>query len=60
HTSAVLAKFRWEYLDLAAISLVVGGADETAALLAERFDYVFCTDGGRVGRHVFPFGLEHR
>jgi aldehyde dehydrogenase (NAD+) len=59
HTSAVLAKRVREYLDPDAIQLVEGGVDETTALLEQRFDHVFYTGGGRVGRVVMRAASEH-
>lgn len=59
HTSAVLARCVREYLDPAAIALVQGGVGETTALLEQRFDHVFYTGGGRVGRIVMKAAAEH-
>ena len=52
HTSAVLARHVPDYLDPEAVALVEGGVDETTALLAERFDHIFYTGNGAVGRIV--------
>jgi acyl-CoA reductase-like NAD-dependent aldehyde dehydrogenase len=59
HTSAVLVQRVREYLDPAAISIVAGGADETSALLEQRFDHIFYTGGGRVGRIVMKAAAEN-
>ena len=60
HTSAALADLVARYLD------PVGGgdrgrrpADETQALLAERFDHIFYTGSGRVGRVVMEAAARH-
>lgn len=59
HTSAVLGQRVREYLDSDAVRVVEGGVDETTALLAERFDHIFYTGGGRVGRAVMRAASEH-
>jgi aldehyde dehydrogenase (NAD+) len=59
HTSAALARLLPEYLDPDAVRLVEGGVDETTALLEQRFDHVFYTGGGRVGRVVMRAAAEH-
>jgi len=58
-TSATLARLVPEYLDPEAVATVEGGVAETQALLAERFDYVFYTGNGRVGRIVMAAAAEH-
>lgn len=59
HTSALLAKLVRDYLDPAAIALVEGGVDETTALLEQRWDHIFYTGGGRVGRLVMKAAAEN-
>ena len=59
HTSATLARLVPEYLDPDGVAIVEGGVTETQALLAERFDYVFYTGNGRVGRIVMEAAAEH-
>jgi aldehyde dehydrogenase (NAD+) len=39
--------------------VVTGGAEVTAALLTERFDHLFYTGGGRVGRIVMEAASRH-
>ncbi|MGW8064197.1 aldehyde dehydrogenase family protein [Streptomyces ziwulingensis] len=58
-TSAVLARLLPEYLDTEAMAVVEGGVPETTALLAERFDHVFYTGNGTVGRVVMRAAAEH-
>ena len=47
------------YLDERVVQVVEGGVDETTALLAERFDHIFYTGNGRVGRIVMRAAAEH-
>ncbi|MFF8097685.1 aldehyde dehydrogenase family protein [Streptomyces sp. NPDC016675] len=58
-TSAVLARLLPEYLDAEAVAVVEGGVPETTALLAERFDHIFYTGNGTVGRIVMRAAAEH-
>jgi aldehyde dehydrogenase (NAD+) len=51
-TSALLAELIDRYLDPLAVAVVEGGVEETTALLAERFDHIFYTGNGTVGRIV--------
>jgi len=59
HVSAALARRVPEYLDPEAVALVEGGVQETTALLAERFDHVFYTGNGTVGRIVLEAAAKH-
>jgi aldehyde dehydrogenase (NAD+) len=52
NTSAALARIVPEYLDREAVALVEGGVEETTALLEERWDHIFYTGNGNVGRIV--------
>ena len=58
-TSATLARLIPGYLDRRALAIVEGGVPETTALLAERFDHIFYTGNGRVGRIVARAAAEH-
>src|SRR3954454_2204067 len=58
-TSAVLARLIPEYLDSRAVAVVEGGAEDTTDLLAQRFDHIFFTGNGRVGRIVAAAAVEH-
>ena len=58
-TSGVLARLLGEYLDTDAIAVVEGAIPETEALLAERWDHIFYTGNGRVGRIVMRAAAEH-
>ncbi len=59
HTSALIAELVPRYLDPEAVSVVEGGADETQALLDERFDLIFFTGGSRVGQIVLEKAAKH-
>jgi aldehyde dehydrogenase (NAD+) len=59
HTSAALAEIVPRYLDPDAIALVEGGVEETTALLAERWDHIFYTGNGSVGRVVMQAAAKH-
>ncbi|MEU6116983.1 aldehyde dehydrogenase family protein [Streptomyces sp. NPDC047117] len=58
-TSALLARLLPEYLDNDAVAVVEGGVPETTALLAQRFDHIFYTGNGTVGRIVMRAAAEH-
>jgi len=58
-TSAALARLVPRYLDPNAVVIVEGGAAETTALLAERWDHIFYTGNGAVGRLVARAAAEH-
>jgi len=58
-TSAVLARLLPEYLDGDAIAVVEGAVPETQALLAQRWDHIFYTGNGRVGRVVMEAATPH-
>ncbi len=58
-TSAALARLVPRYLDSSAIAIVEGGVPETTALLAERFDHIFYTGNGTVGRVVMRAAAEN-
>jgi aldehyde dehydrogenase (NAD+) len=59
NTSASLARLVPEYLDRESVVIVEGGVPETQALLAERFDHIFYTGNGRVGRVVMEAAAKH-
>ncbi|MCQ9163857.1 aldehyde dehydrogenase family protein [Arthrobacter sp. STN4] len=56
--SAALARWVPEYLS-GAVTVVEGGVPETTELLAERFDHIFYTGNGRVGRIVMEAAARH-
>jgi aldehyde dehydrogenase (NAD+) len=59
HTSALLAELLPKYMDNEAIALVEGGVPETGALLDERFDHIFYTGNGTVGRIVMSAAAKN-
>lgn len=58
-TSKLLALLVPEYLDRRAIAVIEGGVDETTELLTQRFDHIFYTGSGRVGRIIAKAAAEH-
>jgi aldehyde dehydrogenase (NAD+) len=58
-TSAALARWIPEYLDPEAVEIVEGGADVVGGLLAQRWDHIFYTGNGRVGRIVMEAAARH-
>jgi aldehyde dehydrogenase (NAD+) len=57
--SAALARLVPQYLDRDCVAIVEGGVPETQALLTERFDHIFYTGSGRVGRIVMEAAAKH-
>ncbi len=57
-TSAAMQRWIPQYLD-GAVFVVQGGVEETTALLGERFDHIFYTGNGTVGRIVMRAAAEH-
>jgi aldehyde dehydrogenase (NAD+) len=58
-TSRLLAELLPRYLDAEAVKVVEGGVAETTALLAQRFDHIFYTGNGSVGRIVMAAAAKH-
>jgi aldehyde dehydrogenase (NAD+) len=58
-TSALLAELLPRALDARLVAVVEGGPDETTELLAQRFDTIFYTGNGRVGRIVLEAAAKH-
>ncbi len=58
-TSALIAELLPRALDARAVAVVEGGVPETTALLEQRFDTIFYTGNGRVGRIVMAAAAEH-
>ena len=58
-TSALIARLLPEYLDTDAVAVVEGGVPETTALLEERFDHIFYTGNGTVGRIVMAAAAKN-
>lgn len=58
-TSRALARLLRAHLDPDAVHVVEGGVPETTALLAQRFDHIFYTGNGTVGRIVLEAAAKH-
>ncbi|GAB3561747.1 aldehyde dehydrogenase family protein [Spelaeicoccus albus] len=58
-TAAAIAKYLPAYLDEDAVRVVQGGPEETSELLTHRFDHIFYTGNGRVGRLVMEAAAKH-
>jgi aldehyde dehydrogenase (NAD+) len=59
HTAAAITELLPRYLDDRAVTVINGGVEETTALLAERFDHIFYTGNGKVGRVVMEAAAVH-
>ncbi len=59
HTSAVASRLLRQYFDADVLTVVEGGAEETTALLAQRFDHIFYTGNGTVGRIVMAAAAQN-
>ncbi|MDX3639433.1 aldehyde dehydrogenase family protein [Streptomyces sp. MB09-02B] len=59
HTSAVASRLLRQYFDADVLTVIEGGAEETTALLAQRFDHIFYTGNGAVGRIVMAAAAKH-
>ncbi|MFG6475683.1 aldehyde dehydrogenase family protein [Microbacterium sp. P06] len=57
--AAALARLIPLYLDPRAVAIVQGGVPETTELLEERFDHIFYTGSGAVGRIVMTAAAKH-
>ncbi|MCT0201180.1 aldehyde dehydrogenase family protein [Synechococcus sp. CS-603] len=58
-TSALIAELAGRHLDPAAVAVVEGDGDTARQLLEMRFDHIFFTGGGRVGRLVMAAAARH-
>ncbi|SDH26307.1 aldehyde dehydrogenase (NAD+) [Leifsonia sp. 98AMF] len=58
-TSAAMARLIPQYLDPRAVAVVEGGVEDTTDLLAQRWDHIFYTGNGRVGRIVAAAAVEN-
>ncbi len=48
-----------KYFDANTVAVVTGAVEETTALLEQRFDHIFYTGNGKVGRVVMRAAAEH-
>ncbi|WP_035804636.1 aldehyde dehydrogenase family protein [Kitasatospora mediocidica] len=58
-TSAAMAALLPRFLDPQTVAVIEGAIPETTALLAERFDHIFYTGNGTVGRIVMAAAAQH-
>ena len=58
-TAEVLGRLVPKYMDTSAVSIVEGGVPETTALLEQRFDHIFYTGNGTVGRIVMAAAVKN-
>lgn len=58
-TSALLADLIPKYLDNDAVRVIEGAVDETTCLLEQRWDYIFYTGNGTVGRIVMAAAAKN-
>jgi aldehyde dehydrogenase (NAD+) len=58
-TSALLGRLVPKYMDPSAVSIVEGGVPETTDLLSQRFDHIFYTGNGTVGRVVMAAAVAN-
>lgn len=58
-TADAVARLLPDYLDSRVVQVVTGGVPETTKLLEERFDHIFYTGNGTVGRIVMRAAAEH-
>ncbi|OEL15345.1 Aldehyde dehydrogenase family 3 member H1 [Dichanthelium oligosanthes] len=58
-TSSLFAKLLPEYVDNTCIKVVEGGVSETTALLEQRWDKIFYTGSGTVGRIVLAAAAKY-
>ncbi len=58
-SSALMAKLVPKYFDRDAVAVIEGGVPETTTLLAQRFDHIFYTGNGTVGRIVMEAAAKH-
>ncbi|KAG6608045.1 Aldehyde dehydrogenase family 3 member H1, partial [Cucurbita argyrosperma subsp. sororia] len=58
-TSSLMAKLLGKYLDTSAVKVIEGATSETSALLEQKWDKIFYTGSGRVGRIVMAAAAKH-
>ncbi|CAG8566628.1 1136_t:CDS:2 [Dentiscutata heterogama] len=59
HTATLISELFPKYLDPNAYRIVSGGVVETTALLKHRFDHIFYTGSGKVGKIIMSAAAEH-
>ncbi|MGC6419228.1 MAG: aldehyde dehydrogenase family protein [Bradymonadia bacterium] len=59
NTSRLIAQLLPRYIDPSVVAVVEGGIPETTTLLEQRFDHIFYTGNGHVGRIVMTAAARH-
>jgi aldehyde dehydrogenase (NAD+) len=59
NVSVLIAELTPKYLDTRVVQVVTGGVDETTELLRQRWDHIFYTGNGTVGRIVMEAAAKH-
>ncbi len=59
NTSAIIAGLLPQYMDTECVRVVEGGIPETTDLLEQKWDYIFYTGNGAVGRIVMTAAAKH-
>ncbi|KAI8088724.1 Aldehyde/histidinol dehydrogenase [Halteromyces radiatus] len=59
NTAAVITKYLPDYLDKRAFSFVNGGVEETTVVLENKFDHIFYTGNGVVGKIVMKAAANY-
>ncbi|ORX81709.1 aldehyde dehydrogenase 3A2 [Basidiobolus meristosporus CBS 931.73] len=59
HTAKLLAELIPKYLDPRAYRVLNGAVEETTAILKQKFDHIFYTGNGLVGRHIMAAAAKH-
>ena len=57
--AALIEELVPKYFDANTVAVVTGAVEETTALLEQRFDHIFYTGNGKVGRVVMRAAAEH-
>ncbi|KAG8389760.1 hypothetical protein BUALT_Bualt01G0012100 [Buddleja alternifolia] len=58
-TSSLLSKLLGEYVDTSGVKVIEGAVPETTALLEQKWDKIFFTGNGTVGRIVLSAAAKH-
>ncbi|KAK4387321.1 Aldehyde dehydrogenase [Sesamum angolense] len=58
-TSSLLSKLLGEYMDTTAVKVIEGAVPETTALLEQKWDKIFYTGSGKVGRIILAAAAKH-
>lgn len=59
YTAAVITDLFPKYMDTSCYRIVNGGVEQTTALLKERFDHIFYTGNGAVGKIIMEAAAKH-